>query len=65
MVDTARSEWPAEMQQAAHHPDLGAIESTAYDLIDSARRYIREQPESAVLWALGIGFVLGWRLKPW
>ena len=27
--------------------------------------YARERPEVCALWALGIGFVLGWRLKPW
>ncbi|MGE3778467.1 MAG: hypothetical protein AB7F89_14875 [Pirellulaceae bacterium] len=29
------------------------------------RQYAAERPEVVVLWALGIGFVLGWRLKPW
>jgi hypothetical protein len=65
MIDTARAEWPAEMRRAADHPDLGTIETMAHDTLDSLRRYVREQPETAVLWALGIGFVLGWRLKPW
>jgi hypothetical protein len=35
------------------------------DLINYARDYAREQPEMAALWCLGIGFVLGWKLKPW
>lgn len=35
------------------------------DLICYARDYAREQPEMAALWCLGIGFVLGWKLKPW
>lgn len=35
------------------------------DLIDYARNYAREKPEMAALWCLGIGFVLGWKLKPW
>lgn len=25
----------------------------------------RERPGATILWSLGIGFVLGWRLKPW
>jgi hypothetical protein len=29
------------------------------------RNYARENPESAALWCFGIGFVLGWKLKPW
>jgi len=35
------------------------------DLIDYAVAYSREKPEIAALWCLGIGFVLGWKLKPW
>jgi ElaB/YqjD/DUF883 family membrane-anchored ribosome-binding protein len=65
MIDTARTEWPRDMQRAAAHPDQGMWESMACDVVDSLRTYIREKPETAALWALGIGFVLGWRLKPW
>jgi hypothetical protein len=25
----------------------------------------RERPEVVALWCVGIGFVLGWKLKPW
>ncbi|MGC1274979.1 MAG: hypothetical protein WBC44_14840 [Planctomycetaceae bacterium] len=35
------------------------------DLAKSLREYARERPEVAALWCLGIGFVLGWKLKPW
>ena len=35
------------------------------DLIDYAKEYARQKPEVAALWCLGIGFVLGWKLKPW
>ncbi len=30
-----------------------------------SREYARERPEVVALWAFGIGFVLGWKLKPW
>lgn len=29
------------------------------------RDYARERPEVVALWTFGIGFVLGWKLKPW
>lgn len=29
------------------------------------RQFAQERPEVVVLWAFGIGGVLGWRLKPW
>jgi len=49
----------------ASHGKTGQIEAVAEDLICSVKRYTREQPATALLVALGIGFVLGWRLKPW
>jgi hypothetical protein len=29
------------------------------------KEFARERPEVAGLWCFGIGFVLGWKLKPW
>lgn len=63
MIDVAREQWPADMRHAS--AGSGTIESVAEGVVDSVRRYVREQPEAAALWALGIGFVLGWKLKIW
>jgi len=30
-----------------------------------ASDYARANPEAAMLWCFGIGFILGWKLKPW
>lgn len=35
------------------------------DMVQYLREYAQKQPEMAALWCLGIGFVLGWKLKPW
>ena len=35
------------------------------DMIEYLRQYARERPEVVALWCLGIGFVLGWKLKIW
>ena len=35
------------------------------DFLDCARQYAREKPGVVALWCLGVGFVLGWKLKPW
>lgn len=35
------------------------------DMVDYLKDYARQKPEVAALWCLGIGFVLGWKLKPW
>ena len=37
----------------------------AEDLMCYLRNYARERPDVAALWCFGIGFVLGWKLKPW
>jgi hypothetical protein len=55
--NAARADAPA----AASSGDLKVVES-AFELF---REYSRERPEVVALWAFGIGFVLGWKLKPW
>jgi hypothetical protein len=51
--------WPRDMQSRA----------LTFKPVDDAllyvRQCIRENPEAAALWCFGIGFVLGWKLKPW
>jgi hypothetical protein len=36
-----------------------------HDIVQYLREYARERPDVAALWCFGIGFVLGWKLKPW
>jgi hypothetical protein len=35
------------------------------DSLEYFRQYARERPEVVALWCLGIGFVVGWKLKFW
>jgi hypothetical protein len=35
------------------------------DLTEYLREYAREKPEVVALWCFGVGFILGWKLKPW
>lgn len=37
----------------------------ARDLVNYAKKYARQKPDVAALWCFGIGFVLGWKVKPW
>ena len=46
----------AEFQEELHPMD---------DLLEYFKEYARERPEVVALWCFGIGFVLGWKLKPW
>lgn len=35
------------------------------DLLDYLREYARERPDVAAAWCFAVGFVLGWKLRPW
>jgi len=35
------------------------------DALEYLRAYARERPEVTALTCFGIGFILGWKLKPW
>ena len=35
------------------------------DLVDYIKAYARQKPEVAALWCFGLGFIVGWKLKPW
>lgn len=41
------------------------VQECATTIIDHLKEYVRENPGNAALWCFGVGFVLGWRLKPW
>ena len=40
-------------------------ERTTKSIFEHFHEYGRERPEVVALWCFGIGFVLGWKLKPW
>ena len=48
-----------------HESPLREEVELARDVVDYLKEYAREKPEVAALWCLGIGFILGWKLKPW
>ena len=37
----------------------------AQDLVDYAKAYAKERPEVIAMWCFGVGFIVGWKLKPW
>lgn len=39
--------------------------SLTRDVVGYFRQYVRQRPEVVALWCFGVGFVLGWKLKPW
>ena len=37
----------------------------ADDVVQYLKDYARARPDVAALWCFGVGFILGWKLKPW
>jgi hypothetical protein len=65
MIESASTRYPSDMMRASHERPANTIEGTARHLLSMAEQYARDQPTTAMLCAFGIGFVLGWKLKPW
>jgi ElaB/YqjD/DUF883 family membrane-anchored ribosome-binding protein len=40
-------------------------ETTIRSVSETIEDYARENPLTFAAWAFGIGFILGWKLKPW
>jgi uncharacterized protein YijF (DUF1287 family) len=53
----ARDEAMATRTQA----DMRPVE----DLVQYVREYTRQRPETVAIACFAVGFILGWRLKPW
>lgn len=64
MIDVAER-WPRDMRRPESEVGLAWAADWAEPLVNQVRRAVREQPELAALGALGLGFYLGWRLRPW
>jgi hypothetical protein len=60
----AAQRYPAA-QTAQNDRQTGEALRPASDVVAYCRQYARERPEVVALWCFGIGFVLGWKLKPW
>ncbi len=44
---------------------LSANRPPAEAALELLKEYARAYPEVAALWVFGLGFVLGWKLRPW
>jgi hypothetical protein len=56
---------PENMTQASRSEPVNWAQSAIYSLVDSIEEYARARPLPFAVWAFGIGFALGWKLKPW
>ena len=55
----ARSAASSSHDAAEHY-----VTEPASDLIGLAKDYLKEKPDIAAMWCFGIGFIVGWKLKP-
>ncbi len=66
MATTASNRAQRPRQSA---PTTAQLEESAHeittDLVDYLTNYARQKPGYAALCCIGVGFVLGWKLKPW
>jgi hypothetical protein len=60
-MDTRNDIAYAAEPHAASDSDLRPFE----DFMTYLREYTRERPEVVALTCFGVGFILGWKLKPW
>lgn len=61
MENVKSSQQQQQRVNLTHENDIHPLD----DAVNYLRCYAREKPEMAALWCFGIGFVLGWKLKPW
>ncbi len=57
--------YPENMARAGGIDTSNWAEATIHSVVDSIEDYARAKPVSFALWTFGIGFALGWKLKPW
>ena len=48
-----------------HPSNPPSLNETANDAIECFQHYAKERPDVVAMCCLGVGFVLGWKLKPW
>jgi len=41
------------------------VQEMQKDAVEYAMEYAKENPGHAALFCIGLGFILGWKLKPW
>jgi hypothetical protein len=64
-MPTTRSNQKSARQSVKTDEQLEQAKEITRDIVDYLREYARENPGYAALACLGVGFVLGWKLKPW
>ncbi len=51
--------------QTSSLPKPGEKLQPTDDVVNYVKTYARQNPGTAALWCFGVGFIVGWKLKPW
>ncbi len=54
-----------ERTQSSDLPRPGESLNPTDDVLAYVKTYARQNPGTAALWCFGVGFIVGWKLKPW
>jgi hypothetical protein len=65
MTTTTTSQSNPAQNNKRQTPSAACTMEPLHDCVGYFREYSRERPDVVALWCLGIGFILGWKLKPW
>lgn len=65
MTTSYEVKYPDNMVQAGGIDTSNWAETTIHSVVDCIEDYARAKPVPFALWTFGIGFALGWKLKPW
>jgi len=62
---TTTSQQNAKDQSTRSRQQVDDPKEIAQDIVEHLTEYVRHNPGYAALCCVGVGFVLGWKLKPW
>lgn len=64
-MSSAKSAVNANATQRRSGKPTESPREITHDVVQYVTDYARDNPGYAALWCVGVGFVLGWKLKPW
>jgi len=64
-MTTTTSQQNANDQSMQSRQQVDSPKEISHDIVECVAEYVRHNPGYAALCCVGVGFVLGWKLKPW
>ena len=64
-MTTTKSHQNAKDHSVRSSRQVESPKEIKHDIVEYLTEYVRHNPGYAALCCLGVGFVLGWKLKPW